>query len=85
MFQKSNRLRKNDEIVKTIKKGVNLKTPFFNIKFLKTNKEFRIAIVISKKTIKKAVDRNRIKRIFRAEIRNFLNKEKEKNPEFQLK
>jgi ribonuclease P protein component len=75
MFQKSNRLRKNDEIMKTIKKGVNIKTPFFNVKYLKTNQNFKVTIIISKKIFKNATDRNRVKRIFRAELRNFLNKE----------
>lgn len=93
MFQKSQRLRNNEEVLKTIKKGVNLKTPFFNVKYLenKNNFEnnlkntFKITVVVSKKISKLAVNRNRIKRIFRAEIKNFLNKKNKENPKFQLK
>jgi len=85
MFQKSERLRNNEEVLKTIKKGVNLKTPFFNVKYLKTDVDLKITVVVSKKISKLAVKRNRVKRIFRAEIKNFLNKEKEQNFEFKLK
>ncbi len=84
MFQKSERLRNNEEILKTIKKGVNLKASFFNVKYLKTKNNFKITIIVSKKISKLAVDRNRIKRIFRAEIKNFLNKKKKIDPNFKL-
>jgi ribonuclease P protein component len=85
MFQKSKRLRNNEEVLKTIKKGVNLKTPFFNVKYLKTNNNYKITVVVSKKISKLAVSRNRVKRIFRAEIINFLNIKSKDNPGFQLK
>lgn len=84
MFSQKNRLRKNEEVLQTIKKGVNLKTSFFNVKYLKTNEDFKITVVVSKKISKKAVERNRVKRIFRASIQNFLNNKKnDKN--FSLK
>jgi len=69
MFPKSQRLRNSEEINKTIKKGVNLKTPFFNVKYLKSNNSFRITVVVSKKISKIAVQRNRLKRIVRSAAR----------------
>ena len=84
VFAQKNRLRKNEEVLHTIKKGVNFKTSFFNVKFLKTNEDFKITVVVSKKISKKAVERNRIKRILRASIQNFLNKKKD-DEKFSLK
>lgn len=85
MFAQKNRLRENDEILKTIKKGVNFKTSFFSVKYLKTNEDFKITVVVSKKISKKAVERNRIKRILRASIKNILQNKKKNNENFSLK
>lgn len=75
MFPKSNRLRNNEDINKTIKKGVNLKTPFFNVKYLKKNENFKITVIVSKKISKLAVKRNRLKRIFRSATEKILKEE----------
>lgn len=74
MFQKSNRLRNNKEIQKTLRKGAGFRTPFFNVKFLKSDEKFKITVIVSKKISKLAVKRNRLKRIFRASIKNVLKK-----------
>jgi len=67
MFPKNKRLKKDFEIKKVFKKGENYKSPFFILKLLRS-KSFKTTIIVSKKVAKLAVDRNRIKRIFRSAL-----------------
>lgn len=62
MLKRSFRLRKY-EVERLRRKGESLRSPNFNIKILtnQTN-HFRAAIVIPKRIIAKAVERNRLKR-----------------------
>lgn len=77
MFTRSERLRKGFEIQKAFQKGENFRSPFFILKFLKWN-TFKVTVVVSKKISKSAVERNRVKRIFRAAIREKLKEHKVK-------
>lgn len=75
MFPKNKRLTKDLEIKKVFKKGENYKSPFFILKFLSW-KSLKITIIVSKKNIKLAVNRNRTKRIFRSAIIEILKEYK---------
>lgn len=61
MLPRALRLTKHFSVV--FQKGVSYKTPFFLCKALPARDErHRLAVVVSKKTAKKAVDRNAIRR-----------------------
>lgn len=57
------------ELVTILKNGKRINTPFFSFIYLK-KPESRFAIVVSKNVYKKAVDRNKIKRLFYNKIRS---------------
>ncbi|MFI5158418.1 MAG: ribonuclease P protein component [Sphingobacteriales bacterium] len=71
MLKKANRITKTRDLQSVYRKGKTLHTPALVIKFLPGLK-FRVGLVVSKKISKKAVERNRIKRALREELR--LNK-----------
>lgn len=68
MLKKIHRINKTRELQRVYRTGKTVHTPALVIKFLPAEK-FRTAFVVSKKVSKKAVDRNRIKRAVREEIR----------------
>lgn len=68
MLKKIYRINKTRELQRVYRTGKTVHTPALVIKFLPAEK-FRTAFVVSKKVSKKAVDRNRIKRAIREEIR----------------
>lgn len=62
MLKKEYRGLSREEILSFKEKGVMYKTPLFGLVVLKSEKP-KVGIIISKKISKKAVDRNRIKRL----------------------
>ena len=72
MLKKVNRLAKAKDIKSAFAKGRSFFTPFFSIKFSPRPLEKRFAVVVSTKVYKKAVDRNRLKRIVREYLRKHL-------------
>lgn len=80
MFLKKNRLRLTKEIKKVLKEGKKLKGKGFDIVYLYTedSPEFKIGVLVGKKVAKKAVLRNKIRRILREAVRFNLENLKEK-------
>jgi ribonuclease P protein component len=68
MLKKVNRINKTRELQKVYRLGKTIHTPALVIKFL-AGEKFRTAFVVSKKVSKKSVERNRIKRALREEVR----------------
>jgi ribonuclease P protein component len=68
MLKKVNRINKTRELQKVYRLGKTIHTPALVIKFL-AGEKLRTAFVVSKKVSKKAVERNRIKRALREEMR----------------
>ena len=64
------RLSKKD-IERVFKRGKTVKSSFLFIRFLENNLSYaRVAAIVSSKILKKAVDRNRLKRIITETIRS---------------
>jgi ribonuclease P protein component len=59
MLNRQNRLKTKD--FKSLERGSNIITPLFKCKTIK-NKEGKLAIVITKKILKRSVDRHKLKR-----------------------
>lgn len=75
MLQRKHRLNKSKDIQNTSARGRSFFSPNFVIKFKATPENpTRVAVVVSNYVSKKAVDRNRIKRIIRETIRPDLGK-----------
>lgn len=68
MLKKINRINKTRELQKVYRSGKTLHTPALVIKFVAGPKT-RTGFVVSKKISKKAVERNRIKRVLREQMR----------------
>ncbi len=68
MLKKTNRINKTRDLQKVYRSGKTLHTPALVIKFAKSEK-IRTGFVVSKKISKKAVERNRIKRALREQMR----------------
>lgn len=76
MLKKSQRINKTRELQKVYRLGRNIHTSTLVIKFVQqSNPAFqsRVGLVVSKKVSKKAVERNRIKRVLREEMRKIIN------------
>lgn len=74
MLKKQNRLAKTKDIQLTVKRGRSFFNPLFTLKILHSVTGVkRFTVVISTKVSKKAVERNRIKRIIREVVRLSLN------------
>lgn len=74
MLSKKHRLSKTAEVKKTAVKGRGFFNPYFVIKSLANKGDFpRFTVVVSTKVSKKAVDRNRVKRIIREAIKPHLS------------
>ncbi len=66
MFPKKHRLAKNKDVRQTFARGRSFFNTFFRIKYRKkAERPLRITVVVSTKVSKKAVLRNRLKRIVR--------------------
>jgi len=78
MLSQENRLRKTNDFKRVFKngKGVQVESVFVKVR---PNKEevIRIGIIVSKKVAKKAVDRNRIRRILSEGIRTHIGRVKQ--------
>ena len=68
-FPKSRRIKSKKEISSLLKDGKRLKCGLFNVVYRKSSNNFdRVATIVSKKS-GSAVDRNKLKRIFREAFR----------------
>lgn len=74
MLKKENRLAKARDIQKTLAEGRSFFNPFFTIKHLPTDPTKRFSVVVSTKVFKKAVARNRLKRLIREHLRKNLHR-----------
>lgn len=74
MLKKANRLAKARDIQKVFARGRSFFSPFFSIKFVPAPGVGRFTVVVSTKVFKKAVSRNRLKRIIREHLRKNLDK-----------
>ncbi len=72
MFPKKYRLRLTKEIEKVAKKGKKFKGERFDIFYLLDVSDFKATVLVSKKVCRKAVKRNRIKRVLRAALKDEL-------------
>ncbi len=72
MFSKQNRLAKATDIAAAFARGRSFFNPFFTIKFFSQGSQKRFTVVVSTKVFKKAVARNRLKRIVREYLRKNL-------------
>lgn len=71
MFSRDQRITKKEDFDLVFKKGAVLRSEFFTIRMLKNSlNKRRFAILVSKKISKKAMERNKIKRILREAIKN---------------
>src|SRR4051812_40282115 len=70
MLFKQHRLARTKDVKNTFAHGRSFFNPFFTLKFLQTKHEGRrFTVVVSTKVSKKAVERNRLKRIVREFVR----------------
>ncbi len=77
MLAQANRLRKKKDFEKVFKKGRNFKEDFLFLKMAENGlKESRFGFVVSQKTAKKAVTRNKIKRRLQEALRGALKRTK---------
>ncbi len=74
MIPKKHRLAKALEVKRTTARGRSFFSPYAVIKYLSSSSPARLTVVVSTKVSKKAVTRNRIKRVTREEIRKHLPK-----------
>jgi ribonuclease P protein component len=73
VLKKINRISKKNEFEEVKNKGVMVNTPLFGLKLMKKeDKEKKFGFVVSKKISKRAVDRNRIRRLLAEAIRKKL-------------
>ncbi len=70
MLSKDNRLKKKKDFEKVFNQGKSYKGRFFSAKVLKTDlKESRFGFIVSGKVSKKAVIRNKIRRLLQEAVR----------------
>ncbi len=70
MFSRKHRLARTKDIKKVLTRGKAFFNSSFSVKFIKTGlPNSRFTVIVSTKTAKKAVARNRLKRIIREFIR----------------
>ena len=66
MLKKENRIRLKNDFDRVFKHGQSFYNQKIGVKFLENNSDFsRLGIIVSNKVSKKAVERNRLKRIIR--------------------
>ena len=86
MLKKINRLSKIKDFTEIKQKGAMYHSPFFSLLVLKSsNNEKQFGFVISKKISKRAVDRNKIKRLLAESLRINLDKISEVKAVFLVK
>lgn len=74
MFSKQHRLAKTQEVKQALARGRHFSSSLFTVKFLPTAGLPRFTVIVSTKVAKKAVTRNRLKRILREFARTRLNR-----------
>ena len=72
MLSQKHRLSKSAEVKKTTARGRSFFNPYFVLKLASGKDIPRFTVIVSTKVSKKAVDRNRIKRVIREELRKHL-------------
>ncbi|HBL52180.1 MAG: ribonuclease P [Microgenomates group bacterium GW2011_GWA2_39_19] len=74
MLRKENRLTKRVDFQKVLKQGKMVQGRLFSLSFLKSPEDFqpKFGIIVSNKISKRAVARNRIRRLLREAIRKSL-------------
>lgn len=73
MLKKKHRLAKETEVKRAFAKGRSFFSPYFVVKYLRADNSFpRVTVVASTKVSKKAVARNRLKRVVRETVRQML-------------
>lgn len=85
MLKKINRLSKIKDFNEVKENGVMYHLPLFSLLVLKSDGEKRFGFVISKKISKRAVDRNKIKRLLAESVRVNLDKFKNIKAVFLVK
>lgn len=75
MFSRPHRLSKTRNVQDVLRHGRAFFSPTVNIKFLRKPESdtLRFTVVVSAKVSKRAVVRNRVKRIFREEIKSLMD------------
>ena len=73
MLKRANRLAKSKDIQTAFARGRTFFNPFFSIRFLPKPAEKRFTVVVSTKVYKRAVARNRLKRLVREYLRKNLS------------
>lgn len=75
MLPRSRRLVSDKDYKEVYKFGSSVRGKFFKILFLKTNNEdmSKAGVVVSNKVSKKATERNRIKRVVRSFLRDYID------------
>lgn len=69
MLSQKHRLSKSADVKKTTARGRGFFNPYFVLKIAPNAEMAKITVVVSVKVSKRAVDRNRIKRVIRETIR----------------
>jgi ribonuclease P protein component len=72
MLSQKHRLSKSADVKKSTARGRSFFNPFFVIKSLPNHQQVQLTVIASTKVSKKAVDRNRVKRIVRSELQKLL-------------
>lgn len=73
MFQQSQRLARQKDIMNVLRRGRGCASPLFSLKVLLNNLgHHRVTVVVSNKTERSAVKRNRMKRRVRAALKEVL-------------
>lgn len=79
MLSQKHRLSKSADVKKTTARGRSFFNPYFVLKHSPTTEPARVTVVVSVKVSKRAVDRNRIKRVIRETLRKDITKFKPGN------
>ena len=74
MLKKTFRLSSSKDIRLTSLRGRSFFSPYFVIKFIPTKAAPRFTIIVSTRVSKRAVERNRIKRVMRETLRKSLDR-----------
>ncbi len=69
MLPKKHRLSKSAEVTQTTARGRSFFNPYFVVKSSKADSGVKATVIVSTKTSKKAVVRNRLKRVIRNVLR----------------
>ncbi len=73
MLKKINRLAKRKEFEELKKEGRKLYNPLFGLLYKIASEGKKVGFIVSKRISKRAVDRNRIRRLLAEGVRNNLN------------